>query len=275
MQKPFKIRHSAPLVSAIETLIATKTIKGGLGRTLQAIAIHWSPKGQIFPSQQRLADLTGIDRRTIVTHIEKLREMGAVKTMPRPNIVVNGQQVRQTMIYVIVESFIGELFNKARAVLKEAAKKKAQKDHLAPSSKDHTNRFPYGTQGKDRDNTVLKAAQVFLQKRLEAIQSELNHLGKLAVSSAYKAAVKKNKIARGEVLTDEEKARRDAIAKAELEKLKPLAKINKTVQALEKALITWNATKTGFTDAMYSELAKHQDRLSTMGKLIFNKYRPA
>jgi DNA-binding transcriptional regulator YhcF (GntR family) len=269
----FKIRHSAPLVSAIETIIDTRVIKKGLGRTLQALAIHWSPKGKIFPSQDRLAALTGLDRRTIVTHIQLLKDAGAIRVLKRPNIIINGQQVRQTMVYEIIESFIGAMFKKARMVLKEAAKKKALKDHLAPSKKDHIN-SSY-EQGKDLKNTVsVNATRGFLEKRYEAIRSELEHLGKIATDSAYKAVTKRNQIARGERLSDEEAARRKAMAAKNAPVRAKAMSVSDKVRSYETALLTWNATKTGFTKAMYTELTTvYQSMVSNpMAKIVLSKF---
>jgi DNA-binding transcriptional regulator YhcF (GntR family) len=273
--KTFKIRHSAPLVSALETIIDTRVIKKGLGRTLQALAIHWSPKGQIYPSQDRLAALTGIDRRTVVTHIQKLKDLGIIRVIKRPNIIVNGQQMRQTMVYIFVETAIGDLFTKARETLKRIAKAKTQKDHLAPSKKDHLNSSIKIEQGKDLNNTVSKmsATRVFLEKKLEAIQSELNHLGKLATTAAYTAATKRNQIARGERLSDEEAARRKAMAKKNAPVRAKAQAIGETVRAYETALINWNCTKTGFTQSMYDALTgQYASLTSAMTKILIKRF---
>lgn len=271
MKKAFKIRHSAPLISAIEMIIETKTLKKGLGRTLQAIAMHWNPKGNVFPSQERLAQLTDIDRRTVVTHIKKLKDLGVIRVIKRPNKMVNGQQVRQTMMYVIVESVLGALFEKAKQALPKKPKGNPQKDHLAPSQKDPTNNIPNGIQSKE--NTVkASASRVFLQKRLEALQSELAHLSGLAQKAAYDSAVKKKRIERGEIFSDEEIARRKAIAARNAEQHAKAAAINSRVRALETALLTWNRTRKGFTKAMFDELRRYSSLISPVSGIMLRKF---
>lgn len=270
--KQFKIRHSSPLIAAIEKIMATKILKKGLGRTLQAIAMHWNPKGEIFPSQDRLADLTSNDRRTIVTHIKKLKELGVITSKRRPNIVVNGEQIRQSSVYTFVESKLGELLNLAKKTLRAAAAKKARKDHLASKRKDLTISIPKVIQ-KEKENTVKKnASRVFLETRLKALQEEITHLGKLALDSAYKATVKKNRIERGEILSDDEIAMRKALSARTAHIREKSAKVNDTVRSLETALLTWNATKTGFTADMFNELSKFKSMLSTMGNAVFKRY---
>jgi DNA-binding transcriptional regulator YhcF (GntR family) len=270
--KQFKIRHSSPLIAAIEKIMATKILKKGLGRTLQAIAMHWNPKGEIFPSQDRLADLTSNDRRTIVTHIKKLKELGVITSKRRPNIVVNGEQIRQSSVYTFVESKLGELLNLAKKTLRAAAAKKARKDHLASKRKDLTISIPKVIQ-KEKENTVKKnASRVFLETRLKALQEEITHLGKLALDSAYKATVKKNRIERGEILSDDAIAMKKALSARTAHIREKSAKVNDTVRSLETALLTWNATKTGFTADMFNELSKFKSMLSTMGNAVFKRY---
>lgn len=270
--KPFKIRHSVPLVAAIETIMAAKTLKKGLARTLSAIAIHWNKEGNVFPSQTRLAEMTQIDRRTVVTHVRKLVEMGVIRSVRRPNIMVNGQQVRRSNIYIIVAESIGSLFDAAKQTLKAAAKKVAQKDHLASRKKDHTISLPNGKQGTDINTVKVNHSRVFLENRLKAIQSELEHLCKLSAETAYKAAVKRNQIARGEILSDDEIAlRKVEAARNEHLRIKS-ARINDKVRTLETALMTWQRTKQGFTKAMHSELSKFHSLLSPMGRFLFNQF---
>jgi DNA-binding transcriptional ArsR family regulator len=270
--KQFKIRHSSPLIAAIEKIMATNILKKGLGRTLQAIAMHWNPKGEIFPSQDRLADLTSNDRRTIVTHIKKLKELGVITSKRRPNIVVNGEQIRQSSVYTFVESKLGELLNLAKKTLRAAAAKKARKDHLASKRKDLTISIPKVIQ-KEKENTVKKnASRAFLETRLKALQEEITHLGKLALDSAYKAAVKKNRIDRGEILSDDALAMKKALAARTAHIREKSAKVNDKVRSLETAMLTCNATKTGFTADMFNELSKFKSMLSTMGNAVFKRY---
>lgn len=273
-KKAFKIRHSEPLICAIETIIAAKAIQKGLGNTLIAIAQHWNREGRIFPSQERLAQMTGVARRTIVTHIKELVDMRLIRTETRPNVMINGQQVRLSNLYHFNADAIGDLLALAKKTLRAAAKKIAkrftQKDHLAPDQKDHTISSPKGKQEKIKNTPKEDLSLVFLEKRLKAIQSEIAHKTNLKVQAAYKAAVKKNQIARGEILTDDEKALRAVQAARNAELHAKSAKVNDRVQSLEKTLMS-NFRNAAVIKPILGELAKFESLLSPMARLMFKK----
>jgi DnaD/phage-associated family protein len=52
-------------------------------RTLGAIAAHADKDGWCYPSQKKLADLRGVTRQTINTHVKKLTELGYLNIKPR------------------------------------------------------------------------------------------------------------------------------------------------------------------------------------------------
>lgn len=280
MKQQFKIRHSAALVSAIDMITETGVLKKGQGRTLSAIATHWNDKSLIFPAQTTIAAMTSVHRRTVITHIKALKAIGVIKVTKRPNIMINGEQVRQSDLYRFSEPVLTVLFNKAKKILKAEAKKVAQKeikantknDHLAQGKKDHTISIPNGIQGRDINTVRKSASQVFLEKRIQALTSELAHTAKLKVKAAYDSAVKKNRIARGEIFSDEEIKRRKAIAERTAGARAKAQQVNDKIRSFETALLAWNRTKDGFTKAMFDELSRYQQMLSPTANIIFKRY---
>lgn len=257
METIFTIRHSAALVSAIELLISTKMIKSGPGRTLQAIALFWNPQGQIYPSQQKLALMTGVTRRTIITHIQALTDAGIITTSPRFKKHADGTVSCASLNYSFVQSRLGDLFAKARLALKKAAvaaAKRQKKDHIAPLENDHTiSSIEHGP--TDLKITVRSALLDWFKSQIsKALQSESNHQGVIAKKAAYEAVKKRNRIANGQEFTDEEKARRKAIADAVRPERERAASTGERILELSKALLTWTRSKTGFDKAQHAEL---------------------
>lgn len=269
----FLIRHSDPLVCAIELLIDTRILKGGIGRTLQAIAQHWNRNGDIYPSQERLASIAGVDRRTIVTHVKKLVELRIISTKSRKPKVINGIPRKSTLCYTFNTRVLGALYAKAKKVklpealqakyTKQAPAATSQKDHLAPQKNDHINQNLQFHQ--QTENTVGKKRQLGLFNLLKkAFSSERLHFEKLRQQSAYKAGVKRNQIARGERFSDEELERRRRIAERNRPFIEAANKLVERRTELETAVITWSVTKTGFTAEMAAEL-KQPDNYSRIG----------
>lgn len=214
MESTFSIRHSAALVSAIELLITTKTIKPGIGKTLQAIAAYWNPAGKIYPSQSTLAAMTGVARRTIVTHIQTLTTLGIIKTQERTVKASDGKRYCASLNYTFNADMIGRLFNKARQVLKKAASKAAlmmKNDHTPPTENDHTI-------SSDEQGVKITAHAALLgwfkSVIKKSLQHEAEHIESVAKKGAYNAAVLKNKIARGHAFSKAEQKRRQQQAEA-------------------------------------------------------------
>jgi DNA-binding transcriptional regulator YhcF (GntR family) len=257
METIFTIRHSAALVSAIELLISTKMIKSGPGRTLQAIALFWNPQGQIYPSQQKLALMTGVARRTIITHIQALTDAGIITTSARFKKHTDGTVSCASLNYAFVQSKLGELFAKARLALKKAAvaaAKSQKKDHIAPLENDHTiSSTEHGP--SDVKITVRSALLDWFKSQIsKALQSESNHQGAIAKKAAYNAATERNRIARGQAFSPEEQKRRKAIADAVRPEREKAASTAERIIELSKALLTWTRSKTGFDKAQHAEL---------------------
>jgi DNA-binding transcriptional MocR family regulator len=214
MESTFTIRHSAALVSAIELLITTKTIKPGIGHTLQAIATYWNPAGKIYPSQSTLAAMTGVARRTIITHIQTLTSLGIIKTQERTVKASDGKRYCTSLNYTFNADMIGRLFNKARQVLKKSASKTAltaKNDHTPPIENDHT--ISSNEQGL---KITAKAALLGWFKSVikKSLQHEADHIVSVAKKGAYNAAVLKNKIAKGHAFSKAELKRRQQQADA-------------------------------------------------------------
>lgn len=257
METIFTIRHSAALVSAIELLISTKTIKSGPGRTLQAIALFWNPQGQIYPSQQKLALMTGVARRTIITHVQALTDAGIITTSPRFKKHADGSVSCASLNYSFVQSKLGDLFAKARLTLKKAsvaAVKRQKKDHIASQKSDHT--ISSSEHGPSDVKITVRSALLdwFKSQISKSLQSESNHQGDIAKKAAYEAVKKRNRIAKGQEFSDEEKARRKAIADAIRPEREKAASTGERIIELSKALLTWTRSKTGFDKAQHAEL---------------------
>lgn len=256
MESTFSIRHSAALVSAIELLITTKTIKPGIGHTLQAIAAYWNPAGKIYPSQSTLAAMTGVARRTIVTHIQTLTTLGIIKTQERTIKASDGKRYCTSLNYTFNADMIGRLFNKARQVLKKAASKAAllmKNDHTPPTENDHT--ISSDEQGL---KITAKAALLGWFKSIikKSLQHEADHIESVAKKGAYNAAVLKNKIAKGHAFSKAEQKRRQQQAEAVRPEREAAAARHNRIAELSKQLLQ-NRFQPGSFDAQ-----KHTDLLA-------------
>jgi DNA-binding transcriptional regulator YhcF (GntR family) len=248
MESTFTIRHSAALVSAIELLITTKTIKPGIGHTLQAIAAYWNPAGKIYPSQSTLAAMTGVARRTIVTHIQTLTKLGIIKTQERTVKASDGKRYCASLNYTFNTDMIGRLFNKARQVLKKAASKAAlmaKNDHIPTPENDHT--ISSNEQGLKitANASLLGWFKSFVKKSL---QHEADHLVSIAKKGAYNAVVLKNKIARGHAFSKAEQRRRQQLSDAVRPEREAAAQRHTRIAELSKLLLA-NRFQPGVFDA--------------------------
>lgn len=257
MTNDFTIRHSAALISAIELMIQTKTIKPGLGKTLQAIAAFWNPKGLIYPSQSTLAAMTGNHRRTIVTHIAKLTKLCIIQTETQPGRVINGEPVASTLLYRFNGTRLGQLFNAARSSLKKAAIKAAkaaeltEKDHSDTPENDHTNRAKAQV---EKITVSAKLADWFKSLCKKAFQNETQHQQSMIRKQAYKAAVLRNMVKRGQAFSHAETKRRAAAAeKARPEREQASAAHNRIVE-LTQRLREARFIPGKFTPDMHTEL---------------------
>ncbi len=282
MKHQFSIRHSAGLISAIELLISTKTLKPGIGRTLQAIATFWNPQGQIFPSHAKLAAMTGTARRTIVTHVKQLSALDLISTSGRPARNSDGSYGCTSLLYSFNSCTLGKMFASAKAVLKKQAKAAStitsalvENDHTPPPENDHTISSPKGSQEIQitvRSGSLLDWFRCAVQK---ALQSEQTHLQALAKRQAYRTAVLRNRISRGQEFSADEKRRRALAAAAVRPEREAAAKAAERINQLQQALLTWNRSKTGYTPAMHAELAgltRSGAALDIMSKTVFEKF---
>lgn len=274
MTNDFKIRHSAALISAIDLMIQTKTIKPGIGKTLQAIAAFWNPSGKIYPSQTTLASMTGNHRRTIVSHIAALTSLRLIKTETQKSRVINGKPIASTLLYRFNTAQLGLLFNAARAVLKKLAikaAKLAKKDHTVPLQKDHT----ISANAQVKKITVSqKLADWFLALCQSAPKKQAEHLHGLIQKQAYKAAVYRNQVMRGQAFSREEIKRRAL----EQERVRPEREkargIHQRIDVLMQRLREARFAPDKFTDDMRTELLKLTDnghRLDPISKLFLNR----
>ncbi|MGL5906730.1 MAG: helix-turn-helix domain-containing protein [Shewanella sp.] len=283
--RPF-IRHHNQLISAITLIKRAKTISASLCDTLIAIASHWNPHGDIFPSQERIGALSGIHRRTVITHIKKLIDLNIIATSQRHDAPIS--QYRASLCYTFNETTLQTLWSQAKQTLRAAARKQRaklaktqhaapQKDHTPAAQKDHIKEsFSLRSKDEVKKNTAnKKLGRNFSKLILEAVQHELTHLSTLA----YTAKTTFNRIRRGEIFSKEENARR--AAKADRMKQRH-AKAAASVQERERlavALMTDSAIRPTVNDAMINrllELVGGEQNLRTAGALLphkLNSYR--
>ncbi|MGL6121476.1 MAG: helix-turn-helix domain-containing protein [Shewanella sp.] len=276
--KPF-IRHHKQLISAITIIKRAKAIPVTLCDTLIAIAMHWNPRGDIYPSQERIGALSGIHRRTVITHIKKLTDLNVIATNQRSDAPI--AQYRASLCYKFNESTLQTLLSIAKKTLKDFARKQraklaktqhaaAKKDHTLESKKDHINRS-FSLRSKDHLKTKNTANEKlggnFSNLILEAVKDELSHLSTLA----YKAKTTLNRIRRGEIFSKAETARRaEKAARMKLQHAKAAAIVSEREQ-LAVALMTDSAIKATINDTMIDrllELVGGEHRLHTAGALL-------
>lgn len=256
MTNDFSIRHSAALISAIDLMIQTKAIKPGIGKTLQAIAVFWNPEGRIYPSQSKLAAMTGNHRRTIVTHIDKLIKLGIIQTRPQPSRNIQGKQVASSLIYSFNSTKLGQLFKQARDVLQKAAiklaKQKAkQNDHTRRIEKDHTIK---ANAYEKKITVTAKLCDWFKSLCQTAIQHEASHLENVIRKKAYDAAIQRNLIKAGKVFSPSEIKKRAEQAERDKPEREQAAKAHQKMVELTKRLRESKFIPDRFTKEMGVEL---------------------
>lgn len=256
MTNDFSIRHSAALISAIDLMIQTKAIKPGIGKTLQAIAVFWNPEGRIYPSQSKLAAMTGNHRRTIVTHIDKLTRLGIIQTRPQPSRNVQGKKISSSLIYIFNTTKLGQLFKQARDVLKKSAIKLAkqnatQNDHTQKIEKDHTIK----AKAYEKKITVTAAlCDWFKSLCQKAIHDEASHLENVIRKKAYDAAIQRDLIKAGKIFSPSEMKKRATQAELDKPERQRAALIHEKMVDLTKRLRESKFIPNRFTKEMASEL---------------------
>lgn len=148
-----------------------------------------------------------------------------------------------------------------------------KKCHVSKSKKCHLNSLS-NDKHKDLNNTVTAkgARQRFLENLISGIQHELTHLTGIKQKAAYTSAIKKARIARGEIFSDEEKARRKAIAERSRASREKAAATGNLIRNLETKLITWSRTGTGFTSEHANTLEQYSSILGAIAKPLLKRF---
>ncbi len=258
------IRHHNQLSPILSAIDQARLLKPSLVAFLQVIAQHYNVKtGSCYPSQARIAALCQLSVRQVIRIKDKIVKMGLV-SVHRPN-------KRGCLVYSLNIQALQQLSVTARKKLSSATSSK--KCHVPKSQKCHINSLS-SDKHKDLNNTVTakSARQRFLESLISGIQHELTHLTGIKQKAAYTSAIKKARIARGEIFSDEEKARRKAISERNRAAREKAAATGQLIRNLETQLITWSRTGTGFTSEHASMLEQYSSILGAMAKPLLKRF---
>ncbi|WP_070964807.1 helix-turn-helix domain-containing protein [Vibrio sonorensis] len=120
------IRHSEQLISLIFFVKSFHKKSKACLDTYAAIARYWNPQGNIFPSQNTLAELVGVQPRTIRTHISQLKKMKLLD-FHQPNS--KGQPPKSNQYTFVIETlklWVEEAKKERRALNRQLKQERQQ-----------------------------------------------------------------------------------------------------------------------------------------------------
>lgn len=245
------IRHHNQLIHRISLLIESRLIKKNEGAVLLALASHSNPKGLCFPSQSRLAQITGYKRETVNRLIKRLESRFISKNSNRRPVAVNGKTYYPRTIYKIFTGTITKMVKSALDKLSSSGKS----DHSAPLKNDHTNK-PSVTQ----ENTVMQSPKGSVHKfdlKLivkNAIEHQRQHISTLRQRSAKALGLKRWQIKMGlrkpDHIIEREEKNRKKVRKAHEQQAHARALFDK----LQNKLIAYRIEPSAFTLDDFNEL---------------------
>ncbi|MDC5753538.1 helix-turn-helix domain-containing protein [Vibrio europaeus] len=280
------IRHSEQLISLIFFVKTYHKKSKACLDTYAAIARYWNPQGNIFPNQETLAALVGVQTRTIRTHISQLKKLKLLD-FHQPNEKGKPPRSNQyTFITDTLKKWVDEAkkerntFNKAlreeKRALQEAAEQQEREkisDPTPPKKYD-----PPITSSLHSEDINNKITGNFVPTILDCIFrnahiSEDNHRTKLVIESAKRRRQERlNRFLEPKPKTPEEIQRIEAIKKRNQEVMDTQSKLDR----LEGALSAWITTGKGFTNQMLDELYQlRNNRLNPMMELFASKFKKA
>ena len=265
MSQKAYIRHSEQLISLIFFVKTYHKDSKACLDTYAAIAKYWNPQGNIFPNQETLAALVGVQTRTIRTHISQLKKLNLLD-FHQPN--EKGKPPRSNVYTFITDTLkkwvdeakkernaINKALREERRAFEEMEKQLEQEiisDPTPPEKDDPP--ITSSLHSEDITNTItgnfVPTALDYIFR--DASISEDNHRESLIIGAAKQ---RREKFLSRRPKVDVETRWDQTVRKHHQEAMNYQSKIDE----LETALISWTATKKPFTHEMLDMLYKLRD----------------